>query len=1564
MPVKFDFMTLHINRNSNLMSCAQIAVLCLLAAAAFASRANAAGIAKVAAGYNHSLYVTDDGMLWAMGDNSLGQLGDRTTTSRTTPVQVDTGVIAVAAGSAHSLYVKSDGSLWSMGANWDGQLGNGTTTDQSIPVQVATDVIAVAAGGNHSLFVKNDGTLWGMGWNWNGQLGERDATSLTTPVQVATGVVAVAAGYNHSLFIKSDGTLWGMGANWYGQLGDGSPTGLSASTFAPVQVATDVIAVAAHDHTLFIKSDGTLWSMGANWGGQLGNGTTTDQSIPAQVAIDVIAVAAGNGHSLFLKNDGTLWGMGDNRIGQLGDGTTPVYPDFGPGTPEQVATGVVVVAAGYYHSLFIKNDGTLWDTGYNYSGQLGDGTTTERNTPAYVAGDNAPSMPAIISQPANQTKNIGSNAVFMVTAIGVPEATLQWQSSADGGGTWESISGATSPVLVVSNVTAGMTGAQYRCLATNSEGTTPGNAATLTVTFASPAIVMQPVSQTISAGQTAIFTIAASGNPAPSFQWQSSVDGGGTWMPVSGATGAILTIPNVTAGMTGAQYRCVATNAVGAATTGAATLAVADMSVSIRVAKVAAGASHSLYLLEDGTLWATGANGLGQLGDGTTTDQSLPVQVTTNVVAMAVGGEHSLFIKGDGTLWAMGKSEFGQLGNGIAADRFTPTSTPVQVATDVIAVAAGNTHSLFVKSDGTLWAMGYNYYGQLGDGTTMNQGMPVQIATDVIAVAAGGASSLFAKSDGTLWTVGYNVFGQLGDGTTTNRSKPVQVAAGGVIAMAAGGYHCLFIKSDGTFWGMGLNSDGQLDDATTTSRSTPMQIDSGVIAVAAQTYGSLFIKSDGTLWGMGENSFGQLGDGTPVDRHTPVQVATNAIAVTAASGYGLFIKSDGTLWALGGSSGLFGVGAMTSTTAGLPACVIGKGAPVITRQPASQTIFGGYTSFSIAANGNPVPTYQWQTSTDSGGTWTPINDATSANLYPFNVTADMNGMQYRCVVTNFRSVVISDAATLTVHYPITITTQPASQTVHAGQSAILTIVADSNPAPTYQWQSSINNGYTWTPVSGASATTASLTIPNVTASMDGTLYRCTVANPYSNFPSYVAVLTVTAPPASLAPLPGTQSVVSGHGVTFTAPIAGNPAPACKWQVSTNNGSTWADLANDATYNGGATTTLTINNTTAAMNGYQYRYIATNDHGTATSNALTLKIADSGILFAPAGIARDASGNLYVSDTTTHTIQKITLQLAATTLAGSPGLPGLTNATGTAARFNKPQALAFDKNGNLLVADSGNAAIRKITPDGAVTTFATGFATPAGIATDAASNAYVADTTAHTINHITSSGSVSLHAGGTGQPGAVVGAGPDARFNAPTRVLIDPQGHLYIADTGNHLIRTEADTGMMLLYAGAVQVSGTADGGITTARFNKPQGMVADSAGHIYLADTDNNTIRMISNDGEVMTLAGRPGIAGLSDGTGASALFNNPSDLVYDGNGNLYVADTGNAVIRRVTISSGTVGVVTTLFITTNTTNGTASDTNGSNGSVSSGSGGGGALSCWCLALLSALTLARMRWRK
>lgn len=284
---------------------------------------------------------------------------------------------------------------------------------------------------------------------------------------------------------------------------------------------------------------------------------------------------------------------------------------------------------------------------------------------------------------------------------------------------------------------------------------------------------------------------------------------------------------------------------------------------------------------------------------------------------------------------------------------------------------------------------------------------------------------------------------------------------------------------------------------------------------------------------------------------------------------------------------------------------------------------------------------------------------------------------------------------------------------------------------------------------------------------------------------------------------------------------------------------------------------------------------------------------------PAGIAVDSAGNVYVSDTGNGTIRKITSAAVVTTL-GPPD------------RLTDVRGIAVDGNGHVYFVDTGEDTIGKIAADGAVTLFAGAagrFGFPSGVAVDHGGNVYVADVENHAIRRITPTGEVSTFAGFRTYRGYADGRGSEARFDRPRDVAVDGNANVYVADMNNHVIRKITPEGLVTTLAGAAQQGGSADGAGAAAQFYHPQGVGVDRDGNVYVADTGNATIRRINPAGVVTTLAGSAGQTGSSDGVGATARFFNPNDVAADADGNVYVADSRNSTIRKITPA----GVVTTL---------------------------------------------------
>jgi sugar lactone lactonase YvrE len=304
---------------------------------------------------------------------------------------------------------------------------------------------------------------------------------------------------------------------------------------------------------------------------------------------------------------------------------------------------------------------------------------------------------------------------------------------------------------------------------------------------------------------------------------------------------------------------------------------------------------------------------------------------------------------------------------------------------------------------------------------------------------------------------------------------------------------------------------------------------------------------------------------------------------------------------------------------------------------------------------------------------------------------------------------------------------------------------------------------------------------------------------------------------------------------------------------------------------------------------------------------------------PVGLTTDSAGSIYVADTENSTIRKITPDGNVSTLAGLAGNFGSADGTGGGARFYGPQALAANSAGQLFVADSANSTIRKIVGNG-VSTFAgvagvsnsfdgTGssaqFYHPEGIAIDFAGNIYVADTWNHTIRKITPAGAVTTLAGLAGNFGAADGTNGKARFNRPTGLVVDGGTNLFVADSLNHTIRKITPNGTVSTIAGLAGVWGSSDGTNNSARFYLPEGIGIAANGDLYITDSGNQTLRKVSlieTNWVVTTVAGLNGLAGSANGTGSNAQFYFPTGIGFDNAGYLYVADMANNTIRTTRI--------------------------------------------------------------
>jgi len=321
--------------------------------------------------------------LWLWGLNNYGQLGDETIVDKTTPVETVAGGTdwsQIACGYYHSGATKDDGTLWVWGRDTHGQLGDNTVVSKSSPIQTVaggTDWSSISCGQFHTGAIKSDGTLWMWGDNNAGILGV-SGDDRSSPIQTVAGGtdwVQVSAGTGHTAAIKTDGTLWSWGQNGKGQLGTGTTGPGSSSPVQTISGGTDWVHVSCGSFTTgAIKTDGTLWLWGDASDGQLGDNSTASKSSPVQTVAggtNWSQIVCGYYHTLAIKTDGTLWSWGADWYGALGDNST-----VSKSSPVQTISGGTdwaKAACGYSITAAIKTDGTLWTWGADWYGQLGDG---------------------------------------------------------------------------------------------------------------------------------------------------------------------------------------------------------------------------------------------------------------------------------------------------------------------------------------------------------------------------------------------------------------------------------------------------------------------------------------------------------------------------------------------------------------------------------------------------------------------------------------------------------------------------------------------------------------------------------------------------------------------------------------------------------------------------------------------------------------------------------------------------------------------------------------------------------------------------------------------------------------------------------------------------------------------------------------------------------------------------------------------------------------------------------------------------------------------------------------
>lgn len=681
-------------------------------------------VAALVAGEDHSCVLVSDGRgshgVKCWGWNSQGQLGDGTTTARSTPINISgltTGVLSLAAGRDHTCAVVDGGAVRCWGDNGSGQLGDGTTNSHNTPVAVTglgDTVDAITAGDDFTCALLNDKSVQCWGWNGYGQLGDDTREERTTPVTVTglANIRAVAAGYAHTCALTQNNGVQCWGWNQLGQLGNSSnidqttPRDVSGLTSGVTRLAL------GGTHTCVVNSSGGVQCWGDNSQGRLGDGTEDDRNAPVFVSglnSDVTLVAAGWAHSCAVTTAGEVKCWGSNRYAQLGDGQA--MRSLIPTVVEGLSGAAHTVSAGSEHSCALVepqrtgtagNDVNCW--GWNGSRQLGDGTTDTQSAPVPVETIDGSAL-TLIS---------GSFHNCVITDNGSTNGATCWGFNGSGRlgtGTAETqespvaVTALTAPAVALTagyHTCARLGDGSARCWGHNNNGQLGDGT---TEERLSPVTPIGLANNVLAIDAGAYHTCAIVGNG-------SSASGGlHCWgLNRDGQLGdGTLTDSNTPVAVTG---------------------------LSSGVIAVDAGINHTCALLADRTVQCWGRNSSSQLGDGTITRRTTPVAVSglSSVQKVAVGGSHTCALLTTGAVHCWGWNGYGQVGDGSTTSRATPVLLS-GIPDGTADLTTGDSHTCVVTTEGAVYCWGEDDYGQLGSARITESTVPITVMTEVSGVS-------------------------------------------------------------------------------------------------------------------------------------------------------------------------------------------------------------------------------------------------------------------------------------------------------------------------------------------------------------------------------------------------------------------------------------------------------------------------------------------------------------------------------------------------------------------------------------------------------------------------------------------------------------------------------------------------------------------------------------------------------------------------------------------------------------------------------------------------------------
>jgi len=719
-------------------------------------------------------------------------------------------IIMLASGGEHNLVLREDGTLWAWGGNSFGQLGNGTFIDSERPIYIMSNIEYIAAGMYFSVAIDNENNLWAWGHNFWGQLGNGDTSRRThnIPVKTVENITSIATGYAHVLALNIDNELlvWGYNAN--GQLGLGEERRYIVYEPVPLTLMQNVEYISAgHEHSLAITLGGQLYAWGVNSAGQLGDGTQVTRFSPVPIVSSVQSVSGGGAHTLAIKTDGSLWAWGFNTHHQIGNNSILQQTEPFPIREEYRFSSV---SAGIRHSLAICVEGNIFSWGDNQFGQV---------YPTYNS--------RFITEPIKPS--LLDSARIIATSIGDGPSII-----VDGhGNLWEWGVSQFSEELEISEESENL---NYRPLYLDFES------------IPIPMQIFPPTREVI-------------------------ISAGLNHSLVRETDGTLWAWGNNHFGQLGDGTNVSRSNPI---------------KILDSVVYVVTGTSHSMAIRDDGSLWAWGYNSFGQLGDGTTINRNIPVRVNISepIRDVAVGDSHTIALDVNGNIWAWGSNETGALGDGTGYDSYIPI--PIQTTNPINSITADYMHSIAIDSEGNLLAWGYWEWHYAGI-TGFYEPTVMCFLGMVESVSTSRDNTMFIRTDGSLWGVGYNIAEHLGDIAIDYGYGLVRI--GGDTnwrSVSSGDRHVLAIEhlpnGPQRTWAWGFNGDGRLGVNSLNDYNTPQRVRLSILpysdsdhvpnisSVSAGGTHSLAVDENGHIWAWGNNDSGQLGDKAEIILNTPINV--------------------------------------------------------------------------------------------------------------------------------------------------------------------------------------------------------------------------------------------------------------------------------------------------------------------------------------------------------------------------------------------------------------------------------------------------------------------------------------------------------------------------------------------------------------------------------------------------------------------------------------------------------------------------------------------------------------------